>query len=986
ATIAWRAAVNSRPAIKSGMSAPKDVIEAFASGRVEKASDIWDTFRPKVFKPVDKADTVQMMFVTMAVNRNALTNLTFADASAVSAMLIMGLSSGLMAKEQFKVDSSPILPDHCDKIVEQWMLYLLESSTVEYNEEEKKKMKEYMASVLEDGIEQQTICCFVFGGWTDQWKRCEVLLNSYHIEIFQQSVANDLVELQQCTDLLPEATWMGSRGNDEVREMSAGVRDCPRLLGRFSWDASRPSCVALERLPSAMADPAAEEEVKKRPKTPKKKQPKDSYGTPTLDPPWQSTTSPALPAAPMEPQGPTAERTLLQELVHALEHSDTTVSDEVQTVIDKTKKAPEPPPPSASAKSVRQESNFLNEWRASIHGLDLAFEVSQMRGFGFAETPLPSCPAVKNAGNLCVRFDDTVELYVGHEQDWHLQFWQHNIGVPILHADIFQPLTSPLSDEISFMATPGHHRLQDFGPHEHVPPNIMQNPDIGIDPAEAPAGEDNLPALSDDEMSVLNLSWDTDMETSALARHFKLTMLVAVWFVDHHNGRLHCPEYRSVQLGDDYTQWELQLARPWQELRIDSLELEFHLVLPHPEVTNPEIEAHIILVQAPHQQLVTNLLTVFEEHAERQQVRLQNAVAHTHGPREYEADVQADIDAPSAVTILDLQHTGEQSHDAQIKKHYIDEEAWNTRKIKLKHRATLKALRTRIACDILRRCFGAWNMRCKSMPGTGSDVDRSREEAHDFLLPPLKGEGPQLPPAHPREEICIDDALHLHLVEAVDARMTFSQLEASLGEYVATHPISWSMWRATLRFFVDMFEEEDADFFQYDIAEFKAFFEQFLRTTAWPFLQYQRRHDEVQQQRTIAACHDQCSWFLEHTGSRAPRVIRDCEHLWGYESVGLTELQQLLVGNTLLGFSMEAMTEIAGVEGMGILEHPAEPDDLPSAASIWRLPLMQWMLGLPGATRLRFSQGLMGAPSPKPTDLLLINMDHLLLHLHRCRV
>ena len=72
----------------------------------------------------------------------------------------------------------------------------------------------------EDGIEQQTICCFVFGGWTDQWKRCEVLLNSYHIEIFQQSVANDLVELQQCTDLLPEATWMGSRGPVASRESS----------------------------------------------------------------------------------------------------------------------------------------------------------------------------------------------------------------------------------------------------------------------------------------------------------------------------------------------------------------------------------------------------------------------------------------------------------------------------------------------------------------------------------------------------------------------------------------------------------------------------------------------------------------------------------------------------------------------------------------------------------------------------------------------
>ena len=40
------------------------------------------------------------------------------------------------------------------------------------------------------------------------------------IEIFQQSVANDLVELQQCTDLLPEATWMGSRGPEASRESS----------------------------------------------------------------------------------------------------------------------------------------------------------------------------------------------------------------------------------------------------------------------------------------------------------------------------------------------------------------------------------------------------------------------------------------------------------------------------------------------------------------------------------------------------------------------------------------------------------------------------------------------------------------------------------------------------------------------------------------------------------------------------------------------
>jgi len=72
----------------------------------------------------------------------------------------------------------------------------------------------------EDGIEHRTICCVVFGGWTDQWKRCEVLLDNYNMEILEQSIANDLVELHQCADLLPEATWMGSRGPETSRETS----------------------------------------------------------------------------------------------------------------------------------------------------------------------------------------------------------------------------------------------------------------------------------------------------------------------------------------------------------------------------------------------------------------------------------------------------------------------------------------------------------------------------------------------------------------------------------------------------------------------------------------------------------------------------------------------------------------------------------------------------------------------------------------------
>ena len=62
--------------------------------------------------------------------------------------------------------------------------------------------------------------------------------------------------------------------------------------------------------------------------------------------------------------------------------------------------------------------------------------------------------------------------------------------------------------------------------------------------------------------------------------------------------------------------------------------------------------------------------------------------------------------------------------------------------------------------------------------------------------------------------------------------------------------------------------------------------------------------------------------------------------------------------------------------GIGIVQHPAEPQEQ-DAAAIWRLPIMQMLMAAPGVTRRRLSQGLFGAVSPKPTDLLVINMPEL---------
>ena len=92
-----------------------------------------------------------------------------------------------------------------------------------------------------------------------------------------------------------------------------------------------------------------------------------------------------------------------------------------------------------------------------------------------------------------------------------------------------------------------------------------------------------------------------------------------------------------------------------------------------------------------------------------------------------------------------------------------------------------------------------------------------------------------------------------------------------------------------------------------------------------------------------------------------------------------------MVGNELLMFVLQAFLELVITSGCAIVEHPAPPPGCDSP-SIWKLPVVQALLNCPGVDICKFAQGLLGAPTAKPTQLLLLNLPGVIHALHSWRV
>ena len=103
-----------------------------------------------------------------------------------------------------------------------------------------------------------------------------------------------------------------------------------------------------------------------------------------------------------------------------------------------------------------------------------------------------------------------------------------------------------------------------------------------------------------------------------------------------------------------------------------------------------------------------------------------------------------------------------------------------------------------------------------------------------------------------------------------------------------------------------------------------------------------------------------------------PDILRSVEHLPGLPKLFLREFAQVAMGNLLLGISI-LLAILSWINGcFFLIEHPADPPEV-HAASIWRIDLIRLLTKLNGIKLFRIWQGLYGAISPKPTNLLMIH-------------
>ena len=116
---------------------------------------------------------------------------------------------------------------------------------------------------------------------------------------------------------------------------------------------------------------------------------------------------------------------------------------------------------------------------------------------------------------------------------------------------------------------------------------------------------------------------------------------------------------------------------------------------------------------------------------------------------------------------------------------------------------------------------------------------------------------------------------------------------------------------------------------------------------------------------------------------RSPPPLRSSVQPWGLHGITGKQLDQVFIGNQLLGVSLEFTAALAQVGGFAVVEHPDEAYRAPQAASIWRCAFTSWVQAHPAVRHVIFNQGVHGQVGKKPTRLLVLGLDTLEQYIFR---
>lgn len=125
-------------------------------------------------------------------------------------------------------------------------------------------------------------------------------------------------------------------------------------------------------------------------------------------------------------------------------------------------------------------------------------------------------------------------------------------------------------------------------------------------------------------------------------------------------------------------------------------------------------------------------------------------------------------------------------------------------------------------------------------------------------------------------------------------------------------------------------------------------------------------------------------WRYYSHDDEGPRPTRSAAEPFGFQSLRLKELRDILLGNVLLLFAFDLLLVQLTLGRICVIEHPA-PGKIPNAASIWSLAVFRQIMRFPGVAELFVFQGHYGAISPKPTHFAVSNSPNAQQLLDSCR-